>query len=246
MVRLACADGPDAVCFQEVPAWALESLGEWSGMEAFGDVAAPPRIGPFPSTADVGRALTSINPGLVRSAFAGQGNAILLSERLSPLSHDVLALNARSFRHAQASWLGLGLIPRLAWGKERRICQVVRAALPEGRVLTLANVHATSYPADRRLADAELLRAAVFADGLAAPDDVLVFGGDFNVERGRSRTLTSLGSPEWGFSAATERGIDHMLVRGARAGTVARWADDRRRRNGYLLSDHAPIEVEIH
>ena len=245
MVRLVCADGPDAVCLQEVPAWALGRLGEWSGMQTFGDLAAPPRIGPLPSTAEIGRALTSLNHGLLRSAFAGQGNAILLAPRLRPLSRDAIALNGRSFRRAQASWLGLALIPRLAWAKERRICQVVRAALPDGRVLTLANLHATSYPADRRLADAELLRAAVFTDGLARPDDVVVLAGDFNVERSRSETLGSLASPGWGFSLAAERGIDHVLVRGAETGAVARWPDERRRQDGFLLSDHAPIEVEV-
>src|SRR5437660_699204 len=45
MVRLASADRPDVLCFQEVPVWALPRLGDWSGMSAFGDVATRPTLG---------------------------------------------------------------------------------------------------------------------------------------------------------------------------------------------------------
>ncbi len=238
-------DDPDVVYLQEVPAWALDRLAGWSGMRAFGAIAAPPSIGPLPVPAEVGRVLTSLNNGVLRSAFAGQANAILLSARLQPLSHERIVLNPRRFRRAQAEWLGLGLVPRLAWAKERRICHAVRAGLPDGRTATLSNLHATSYPADGRLADAELLRAAVFVDGVAAPGDVCVFGGDLNIHRDESRTLSSLASEEWGFTPADEPGIDHLLVRGAAAGRVERWSEARRRRNGYLLSDHAPVEVTV-
>ena len=37
-------------------------------------------------------------------------------------------------------------------------------------------------------------------------------------------------------------GIDHVLVRGAEAGPLVVWPDQRRRLNGMLLSDHAPVE----
>jgi hypothetical protein len=37
-----------------------------------------------------------------------------------------------------------------------------------------------------------------------------------------------------------------MLVRGAPVGPVRRWPDDQRRHDDdHLLSDHAPVEVEI-
>jgi endonuclease/exonuclease/phosphatase family metal-dependent hydrolase len=88
------------------------------------------------------------------------------------------------------------------------------------------------------------MRAAVFADSVAEPDDVLVLAGDFNVIRERSKTLELLTGPEWGFSRPIS-GIDQILVRGARAGHVKRWPDDRRRLEGRLLSDHAPVEVTI-
>ena len=69
MIELATADDPDVLCVQEVPAWAL-------GRFTVGDVAARPTLGPLPSPAGSAGALTELNHGLLRSAFAGQGNAI--------------------------------------------------------------------------------------------------------------------------------------------------------------------------
>jgi endonuclease/exonuclease/phosphatase family metal-dependent hydrolase len=105
-------------------------------------------------------------------------------------------------------------------------------------------MHCTSYPPDERLPDAELLRAAWFASSFAEPDDVQVLAGDFNVSAARSRTLGDLTGPEWGFTAAGP-GIDHILVRGAYATAVRRWPDAQRARGERLLSDHAPVELEI-
>ena len=183
MVRLAAADRPDVLCLQEVPAWALPRVGDWASMTAFVDVAARPTLGPLPSTATAGRALTSLNHGVLRSAFAGQGNALLVGPAIRPYEHRVLTLNSRSFRRAQSRWLSLSPVTRLAWAKERRICQAVRCRLPDGRSALFANLHATSYRPDERLADGELLRAGVFADALAAPGDVTVLAGDFNARR---------------------------------------------------------------
>jgi endonuclease/exonuclease/phosphatase family metal-dependent hydrolase len=237
MVRLAAADEPDILCVQEVPAWAL---GEFT----LGDLAARPILGPIPITARIGRALTDIHHGVLRSAFAGQGNALQLSARLRVIEHRVLTLNTRQFRNAQARALGLGAIARFAWAKERRIVQAVRLAAPGGRTFVVANMHCTSYPPDDRLPDAELLRAARFAAELARPEDVQVLAGDFNVTAARSPTLRELTGPEWGFSAAGP-GIDHILVRGATAGPLRRWPDEQRTHGGRLLSDHAPVELSI-
>jgi endonuclease/exonuclease/phosphatase family metal-dependent hydrolase len=244
MVRLASADRPDVLCLQEVPAWALERLGGWSGMTAVGDVARRPTIGPLPSTAAVGRALSAPHHGLVRSAFDGQANAVLVAPELRVLDRRSLVLNPRRFRRAQARWLGLPLLARLAWAKERRVCEAVRVRRADGTTVLVGNLHATSYPADQRLADAELLRAAWFVDGLAARDEPVLLCGDFNVPFRRSRTLRDLAGPEWGFSKPG-RGIDHVLVRGLDAGAPARWPDERRRLGGRLLSDHAPVEVRV-
>jgi endonuclease/exonuclease/phosphatase family metal-dependent hydrolase len=237
MVRLATADEPDVLCVQEVPAWALPQF-------TLGDVAARPVLGPIPITARIGRTLTDAHHGVLRSAFAGQGNALQVSARLRVLEHRVLTLNTRRFRNAQARVLGLGAVARLAWAKERRIVQAARLAHLDGRTFVIANMHCTSYPPDERLPDAELLRAAWFASSFAQPEDVQVLAGDFNVTAARSRTLRDLTGPEWGFSAAGP-GIDHILVRGAAAAPLRRWPDQQRVHGGRLLSDHAPVELEI-
>ncbi|HKI92332.1 MAG TPA: endonuclease/exonuclease/phosphatase family protein [Gaiellaceae bacterium] len=242
MVRLAVADGPDVVCLQELPVWALDRLEVWSGMAAVCAVAAPPRLGPLPWPAELGRRVTAANQGLLRSAFTGQANGVLVARRLRVLDTETLVLNARRFRAAQARWLGLDLVARLAWAKERRVCQAVRIGLPDRGTALVGNLHATSYPADERLADAELRRAATFLEGLARPEEPLVLCGDANVLPGRSRTLHDLVAD--GFSNPAP-GIDHVLARGFAAAAPQTWPDERRRVAGRLLSDHAPVEVML-
>jgi len=237
MIRLATADDPDILCVQEVPAWALTLF-------TSGDVAARPRIGPVPITAGLGHRLTRQHQGLLRSAFSGQGNAILVASQLRVLSATALTLNPRRFRQIQANALGLGARARRAWARERRIVQAVRLADDDGRTYAVTNLHCTSYATDERLAEAELLRAAWFAVSEAEPDDVVVLAGDFNVTAARSAVLCDLTGAEWGFSAPGP-GIDHILVRGAPTTPVHRWPDEARLHDGRLLSDHAPVELEI-
>jgi endonuclease/exonuclease/phosphatase family metal-dependent hydrolase len=110
--------------------------------------------------------------------------------------------------------------------------------------MLVANLHATSYPPDERLADAEILRAAAFVDALAARDEPIVIGGDVNVTGTRSWTLAELAGPEWGFSPPGP-GIDQILVRGAPASAPEPWPAERRRVAGRLLSDHAPVDVRV-
>jgi len=243
MIRLASADRPAVLCLQELPVWALGRLSDWSGMSVVADVAQRPTLGPVPSTSGIGRILTEPHHGLIRSAFTGQANTILVGSELSVVEHRQVVLNPRQFRRAQARRLGLGLVARLAWGKERRVCQAARLRRGRG-TLVVGNLHATSHP-DKRLADAELLRAAVFVDGMAQPDEPVLLCGDFNVSVRVSRTLEELMSSEWGFAGATPTGIDHVLVRGFQAGEPVRWPDGRRLRDSRLLSDHAPVDVEV-
>jgi len=99
MVRLATADGPDALCLQEVPVWALSRLEGWGGMQSFGVVASRPKL----ISAELGRLLTELNHGFFRSAFTGQANAILLAPALRPVGKDSIVLNPRSFRRAEAN-----------------------------------------------------------------------------------------------------------------------------------------------
>jgi len=235
MIRLATADDPDVLCVQEVPAWAL-------GRFTVGDVAAPPTFGPLPSSAGIGRRLTSLNHGLLRSAFSGQGNAIAVAPRFRVLAHERLELNPRRFRAAEARRLGLGIVARAAWAKERRVVQTVRLGADDGRTYLVANMHCTSL-ADRRIAQTELLRAAEFATSTALPEDVIVLAGDFNLTAAAA-AMRELTGPAWGFSAAGP-GIDHVIVRGAETSSPRRWPTERRRLDGHLLSDHAPVEVEL-
>ena len=237
-VRLATADRPDVLCLQEVPAWALSRLAGWSGMRSFGAVAARPLLG----SAELGRVITELNHGLLRSAVTGQANAILLGDALRSVGQGSIVLNPRGFRRARARELELDWPVRLAWAKERRVCHAVRVEV-EGRLLTVANLHASSVK-DRRCQDAELLRAAVFADSFAEPADALVLAGDFNVVAPGSATLEKLSGPEWGFSPPIH-GLDQVLVRGASVATPQRWPEERRRVEGRLLSDHAPVEARI-
>jgi hypothetical protein len=237
MFRLATADAPGVLCVQEVPAWAL-------GRFTVGDVAARPRVGPFPISAGLGHRLTRPNQGLLRSAFSGQGNALFVGPALRVLSRSSLTLNPRRFRDARARALGLGSRARIAWARERRIVQAARLADAAGRTFLVANMHCTSYAADVRLPDAELLRAAWFAVSEAQPEDVVVLAGDFNVRATESTTLQELSGAEWGFSEPGP-GIDQILVRGAPVTPLRRWPEEQRTRAGRLLSDHAPVELDI-
>jgi len=231
MVRLATADDPDVLCAQEVPGWALRLF-------TAGDLAARAKAG-----TRLGRRLTSIHHGVLRSAFSGQGNGLLVSPRLTVLAHARLTLNPRRFRDAQARALGLRTVARLAWARERRVVQALRLADRDGRTFLVANTHCTSFAPDRRLAEQELRRAAWFATSTAVPGDIVVLAGDFNVT-GESPAVKELCSADWGFSGPGP-GIDHILVRGAAVTPLRRWPDERRERDGRLLSDHAPVELDI-
>jgi Endonuclease/Exonuclease/phosphatase family len=236
MLERTRADDVDVLCAQEVPAWALERFTCWR-------LAARPAIGPLPITRELGRRLTKIDHGRLRSAFSGQGNAILLAERHDLLAAPSLVLNPRRFRDDRALSLGLTAQPRLAWGHERRVVQAARFRTPEGCTYFVANTHCTSYAADVRLAEVELLRAAWFARSTAAAGDVVVLAGDFNLTSS-SAALRSLTDEEWGFSALGP-GIDHVLVYGAASSAPEPLPEEWRRRGGALLSDHAPVEVEV-
>lgn len=77
MVELVAADDPDAVCLQEVPVWALGDLERWSGMHAFGAIGARPLL----RSAELGRWVTELDHGLLRSAVTGEALATLVATR---------------------------------------------------------------------------------------------------------------------------------------------------------------------
>jgi endonuclease/exonuclease/phosphatase family metal-dependent hydrolase len=229
-IRMVAEDGPDVVCLQELPVWSLGHLDDWSGMTAVGAVARRPSLGPLPVSAEIGRLVTGWHPGLFRSAFAGQANAILVAPSLRVLARDEIVLNPAEFRRRLA---GLNLVERLAWARERRVCHAVRLEDADGGTVLVANLHATRY---RRLAEPELVRAAAFADGLAGIEEPIVLAGDFNVVAVRLE--------DWGFSGGGHR-VDHVLARGLSVADVAAWPRERRRRGGVLLSDHAPVDATV-
>jgi endonuclease/exonuclease/phosphatase family metal-dependent hydrolase len=232
MLRIATADDPDVLCVQEVPAAKLDRF-------TAGDLAARPKV----LSAGLGDRITCLHNGLLRSAVSGQGNGILVAPRLRVLAHRWLSLNPWRFRSAKAKELGLDLSAQLSWAKERRIVQALRLADAGGRTYLVANLHCTSHHRSDGIAEVELLRAAWFATSTAIAGDVVVLAGDFNVTPA-SPALQSLCTEEWGFSAPGP-GIDHVLVRGAESSPPRVWPEERRRWEGKLLSDHAPVEVDV-
>ena len=154
MVELVAADGPDVVCLQEVPVWALPRLDDWSGMRRF-DVITRPPLWPGPFSKWVTRA----HQGFFRSGLAGQANAILVAPRhaATDLGHE------RISEH----------------GRERRLVHAVRIAGTDG--VTVANLHASNDHGHPDVPRAETERAAAFAERAATPGDVVVLAGDFNV-----------------------------------------------------------------
>jgi endonuclease/exonuclease/phosphatase family metal-dependent hydrolase len=116
---------------------------------------------------------------------------------------------------------------------ERRVCQAVRV----GDVGLVGNFHATGGHAD-----SQFLRAAAFVDALAQPGETLILCGDANVRPGQGTTYDEL--REWGFSEPAP-GIDQILVRGGPSTAPATWPEERRRVEGRLLSDHAPVELHV-
>lgn len=122
MVRLVTRDGPDVVCLQEVPVWALRRLERWSGMQARCHVTMRALLGPFAGT------LQRIDAAQVRSPFTGQANALLVARRLGILEYGAQRLNA-DLR------------------AEQRVCQLALLGLRgAGLAVAVANLHATNRP----------------------------------------------------------------------------------------------------
>ena len=245
MIDLITVDRPAIVCLQEVPAWALEQVGEWAGMQAVTARTRRPKLGPIAIPGGVGRRLTSIHAGRTRSAFGGQGNVILLPKQVKLRQAKQITLNTNPFCEEQAAKLGLKAKEARWWERERRVCHLAKIEFGDRRRMLIANLHATSQPADLRLANAELRRAASFVDRAAEVEEVVILAGDFNTTLEQSETLRELTTrPDEAYSATGPR-IDHILVRGAVASGVRVWPDDDRRLGDKLLSDHAPVELEI-
>jgi len=236
-IGLASADRPDILCLQELPVWSLPLLEAWTGMVAVGEKT----VQPIPLPVALSRRLTDLHHGILRSLLTGQANAVLVGPRLRVLERRRLVLNDRSFRKEHVPRLRLSLRARVAWWKERRVCQAVRVALPDGRTALILNLHATN--AHGRLAELELTRAVRLGSELAIDGEGVVFAGDFNVRPVESGAFGELLRAA-GFSESGP-GIDHVLVRGFVSSPLSVWPEERRRWGKRLLSDHAPVELEL-
>jgi len=195
MIELVTGDHPDVVCLQEVPVWALGRLESWSRMQSVGSVGAPPLL----RSAELGRLITELDHGLLRSAVTGEGLAILVARR-----HDVVDEQTRDV------------------GPNRVLLGVRLADGP-----CVWNFHVTGGEA----AEEQFERIVELAEG-----DAVVLAGDVNL-----RPPYGLA----GFSEPLADSIDQILVRGLSSSAPVAWSSERRRIDGRLLSDHAPVEVRV-
>jgi len=115
--------------------------------------------------------------------------------------------------------------------KEPRFCHAVRL-----EALVVGNLHATNDFRRPHVPAEEIVRAEAFVTEVAGGLPC-VLAGDFN--------LRAEHVPELAGWSALGPGIDHVLVRGLTASPLTVWPAERRRHNGAVLSDHAPVEVTI-
>jgi endonuclease/exonuclease/phosphatase family metal-dependent hydrolase len=118
----------------------------------------------------------------------------------------------------------LGAIPISDRRHHPRACQALRL---DGGIV-VANIHASGP-----VAQTEVDRALAWLDDLVDSDEPLVLAGDFNA----SLELAGFSAPHGG--------IDDIFVRGAEATSLHVWPEERRRQNGVVLSDHAPVELTV-
>ncbi len=164
------------------------------------------------------RRVTDTDPVRFRSSLTGQANALLVNPHFEVGRHRRIVLNP-----------GLSRKDWLLRGGQRRVCQALEVDA-RGERIVLANLHASKHP-DHRLVAEEIGRAEAF---VASADRCLLFG-DFNVDR----------YPVRGFTEPID-GIDQILVRGFSLERGPEpWAEERRRVDGAVLSDHAPVEAVI-
>jgi endonuclease/exonuclease/phosphatase family metal-dependent hydrolase len=164
------------------------------------------------------RRATDVDPVRIRSALVGQANALLVNPHFGIRRHRRVVLNQR--------------LSRLDWllhGRQRRVCHAVDVDA-RGSAFVLANLHASNSP-DRRLVGREIERAAAFLAGA----ERCILCGDFNV---RGHLVPRFTEPI--------DGIDQVLLRGlVFERRPEAWLDERRRADGLLLSDHAPVEAVV-
>lgn len=194
MVELVTAGDPDVVCLQEVPVWALGRLAGWSGMQAFGAVGAEPLLG----SAEIGRWVTELHHGLLRSAVTGEGLAILVAGR-------------------------------------HQVASEMRAPVGPQRVLLGVQLEGGPFVGDFHVTGGTVAPEQLRTVLELAPE-VAVLAGDVNLRPPYDVS---------GWSEPLAGSIDQILVRGLPSSGLAAWPLERRRVDGRLLSDHAPVEMMV-
>ena len=116
---------------------------------------------------------------------------------------------------------------------ERRICHGLRL---DGRI-GIVNFHVTGGAA----ADEQFRAVADFAE--TQDVETAILAGDANVRPGDAATYELLRNR--GFSEPLPASIDQIVVRGRSSSAAVAWPEDRRRVDGRLLSDHAPVELIV-
>ncbi|HEX4519897.1 MAG TPA: endonuclease/exonuclease/phosphatase family protein [Gaiellaceae bacterium] len=246
MVDRITAGNPDIVCLQEIPAWALPKLKDWTTMQVATARARRSKLGPLPIPGTVGRAFTAPHHGRFRSGFAGQGNAILFPADAQVREYRTITLNTNVFCEERGRQLGLTPKQMVWWERERRVCQVLQYEFADRSRMLVANLHATHSAKDIRLTDAEVRRAINFVIKCSELEESLIVGGDFNIAFEQSEILQELiNAPREARWSAATTGIDNVLLRRAVATSVRLWPDDERRYKKRILSDHAPLEVVV-
>ena len=241
-MRLASADRPDVLCLQEVPVWALDELDDWSGHDGRRRVAQRPTSGRSPRPPRSDAIVTELDHGLLRSAFTGQANAILLGPRAAggvpARDPEPVPLSTRAGPPSRARSRSSG-----SRGQGAPCLQAVRVRAATRRSSSATStrpVHPTSAsPTPSSCAQPcsstgwHSRTSRFFSAGTST---------SAHVTRGCSPDLTAA---EWGFSGPTPTGIDHVLVRGLDGRRDCAGRVERRLYDGRLLSDHAPVEREV-
>ena len=235
MIRLATEDRPDVLCLQELPVWSLKRLG---GLERDAGLrrgrraaaAAERRARPADDRAPPGPLPLGRSPG--------QANAILLRPELRACSARSRSCSTRSRSAAAISrelhlsrrmraTLGQGA-PRLPGGPHRG---PDRGEPARDRAARLAGRRRRAAARGRRSPTASPSRATCSCWPATSTSSASA--------RRRCRSWPS------GASRSRSRGSTRCSSAARGPGPAHRWPDERRRVDGRLLSDHAPVEVTI-
>jgi endonuclease/exonuclease/phosphatase family metal-dependent hydrolase len=219
---ILCRAEWDVALLQECPP-------RWSSRLAASCSAAGHRVLTSRNTLAALRALAArVNPDLIASNEGGSN--LILSRR-----------RAGSIVERRA------LVLRPALRPERRVLAFARLRLKHGTEFCIGNLHASAGPANRALAEEEVIRAAERSIEWAG-EAPLLLGGDLNLRPRDSRVFDELAERPGLRGATAPDVIDHLLARRLEPVEPPRaWAPQEREVGedglSIRLSDHAPVEA---